>query len=290
MLLRHYKTALALLIACLYLISAPLGQASEENRTGIDQPLELTLVTYNIRIGVLGIEEVLDTLSSLNPDIVFLQEVHGPVLIPQLIDQSVFLAEGLGLHAVFGKAQNWMTGEYGIAILSRYPFIDSEAILLPNLPGEEQEVLLRGQIETPLGPISLFNTHFIADTRNGHDVDDLRWQQAESSLREILKSSDPVIFGGDLNTFAFSGIKRLFEDHLVDLSKAASKGRQSTFPAFFPLVRIDYLYASSAFDPVKTRVIKSKASDHRPLMSKVRFRPERSEATQAKGPTSETLK
>jgi len=238
----------------------------------LNNRLPLSIVTYNIRSCDRGKERVSKTIKKLNPDIVFLQEVHGPNFIPNFIDQAQYLGESLQFHHSFAKARLWITGEYGVAILSRFPIEEKTVIPLPNLPGEEQEILLELKVRTPLGFLILMTTHLISKThQKGHDERPLRYLQAQRILNRILEKKDPVIFGGDLNTYGKSKIKSLYQEHLVDVFKAVGKGRSATFPARLPLARIDYLYVKGPFQLWQSKVIRSYASDHRPLWAQIEW-------------------
>ena len=254
----------------LFLISFPTRL--EGSSVDIPSRLTLTMVTYNIRRGEKGLEGIAKTLKKIDPDIVFLQEIHGPSYLPGWIDQAKQLSHQLHLNYAFGKARLWISGEYGIATLSRFPILEKKVLLLPNLPGEEQEALLILKVQTDLGPLILMNTHLFSTARQkGNKAGPLRHVQAQRIMKEILQQEHPVIFGADLNVYANSKIKHLFSKHMVDVFKETGRGRGATFPAKFPLARIDYLYIKGFFRLLDSRVYKSKASDHRPVWGKVQW-------------------
>ena len=257
-----------LLIIGSFLLASPGSQANDILQ---GDPLSLSVVTYNIRVGGDNLEGMLHFLAEKKPDILLLQEVHGPPFIPRFVNQAEAIANRLSYHYVFGKTRNWLSGEYGVAIVSRYPLREIEKIPLPNLPGEEPEILLVAQTLTPQGPVWLATVHLISRSKGKNNrVGELRYQQARTILQVLNQKEGPLIFGGDLNSVGFSRIKKLFSMSMTDVFQEVGKGRNSTFPSGFPLLRLDYIYVrGSNLKPQTARVWSNQISDHRPLWSQI---------------------
>lgn len=77
----------------------------------------------------------------------------------------------------------------------------------------------------------------------------------------------PTLFGGDFNAPATDGVHRLISRDLVDSFAAVGTGWGNTFHRRFPILRIDYVYATRHFTPVRSRVVMSRHSDHRMVVS-----------------------
>lgn len=230
--------------------------------------IPLRVVTFNMKIGLMGLEKVAFELKNLKPDIVLLQEVLGPQFISGFIDQANYLAEDLDMEYRFGHAHTWLSGQYGIAILSRYPIIADHTFALPNLPGEEPEALLLAKVSTPRGPLAVYNTHLIFKARHDdHRAGPLRMVQAKFILNILEKESDPLLFGGDLNAFGLSPVRRLFRKHLRDTFEEVGQGWGGTFGAKWAFYKIDYLFFRGPLFPQESRTLNLRVSDHRALFS-----------------------
>ena len=87
-----------------------------------------------------------------------------------------------------------------------------------------------------------------------------------------VPENEPVIFCGDLNAGAISKTYRNLAKHLIDVQKTASDPLfpKPTFHAKSPLFRIDHIFVSKHFNPLKVEVKQNPdtqmASDHLPLV------------------------
>jgi len=101
-------------------------------------PLVLRVLSYNIHHGEgvdgkLDLERIARVISSVQPDIVALQEVDLLVARSQSIDQPRELARLTGMHSVFGANIDLQGGKYGNAVLARESISQSHNHLLPNI-------------------------------------------------------------------------------------------------------------------------------------------------------------
>lgn len=104
-----------------------------------------------------------------------------------------------------------------------------------------------------------------------------RVQQARQLRRYIEHETGPVLVVGDFNSTRHHWVYR----HIANagLQEAYVQGRPwsgSTYPAPFPVVRIDHVLASRHWHPIDTRVLPDEtASDHRPVLTTLRLQPDR---------------
>ena len=63
------------------------------------------------------------------------------------------------MHAVFGKAIEFSGGEYGCAILSKFPIEDSSIVALPTGAGREDRVAVLAEVSVQGKPIVFAGTH-----------------------------------------------------------------------------------------------------------------------------------
>ena len=112
---------------------------------------ELNLASYNIRHGEgtdkkLDLERTAQVLKELNADLIALQEVDKNCERSKKVDQAAFLGQKLGMHHHFEKFMNYQGGEYGMAVLSRYPL---KKIIRHELPkGSEPRCALEIKVFT----------------------------------------------------------------------------------------------------------------------------------------------
>ncbi len=83
----------------------------------------------------------------------------------------------------------------------------------------------------------------------------------------------PAILGGDFNAPAPDILHRQLARHFVDAFAAAGTGWGDTFHRRFPILRIDHLYATRDFTPVRSRVVMTRHSDHRMVIADLVVRP-----------------
>ena len=105
-----------------------------------------------------------------------------------------------------------------------------------------------------------------------------RAEQARELRRMIEQETDPVIVVGDFNSTQHHWVYRHISGSLTDAHRAAGSGFGWTFPAHRPLVRIDHVLVSEAWEVVRTHVSSHHAtSDHRPVVARLRWSDEASQ-------------
>jgi len=215
-------------------------------------------------------------VDSVRADIVLLQEVDRNTERSGRVDQPATLARLTGYGVAFGKSLDYQGGDYGIAILSRWPITSDTTIHLPVEPPQqrsggsyEPRVALRALLAAPGGPLAVVNTHLDPSGDDG-------WRRQE--IRTVLGLVDslrargiPTLAGGDFNSVPESAVQRSVRDaELRDAWAACGRGDGLTYPADSAVKRIDYLYLTGSAACRDAVVITSSASDHRPLLVTVR--------------------
>lgn len=223
------------------------------------------IMTYNIRSGRgldgrLSLERIAQVIAAENPDIVALQEVDCRRRRTRHQDQAHLLAERLGYHCNFVAARQWKQGEYGNALLSRFPSLECQRVALPKparLPVEAR-CLMQCRLKVPGGELHFWNTHLglLATERR---------QQVKTMLQHFLQEPDRrLILCGDFNA-------RPRSQEIVGLSLHLNRVvSQRTFPGFLPVVHLDHVFHSQHLRAVRSFVPKTllarRASDHLPLV------------------------
>ena len=246
----------------------------EATATGAE-PLKLRVLSYNIHHGEgedrkLDLPRIADVIKSVEPDLVSLQEVDRNVKRSQSVDQPAELGRLTGMHVVFGGNIKLQGGDYGNAILSRFPIKSHENRLLPNFENGEQRGVLEAEITLPDGRPALYlmATHF-----DHRPKDEERFESAKRINSWVEKHPDRLyLLVGDLNARPTS--RPLKE---LDRLWARSDARELfTIPVAKPTQQIDFiLYRRDArWLALETRVLdEAVASDHRAIVATLELKP-----------------
>ncbi len=134
-------------------------------------------------------------IKTYNPDFVMLQEVDFNADRSNKNDFTTQLAAQLGMFPVFGRAINITGGEYGVAILSKYPLVQTSNNALTATGAKEQRTVLYVDVLLPSDNQKIR----IACTHLDHSTAEVRSAMV-SQLNSYVTSSDlPIILSGDFN-------------------------------------------------------------------------------------------
>ena len=228
----------------------------------------LKLMSYNLRFGELAsMEQFAQYISSEQPDIVALQECDWATKRTRAPHQNGVrfvneLAYHTGMFGVYGKSINYAGGYYGIGLLSKYPILRFERVLLPNDGKTEQRSILVADIELPGGRVITFvNTHLEVKTAK------MRIEQVEF-IKEYLKDCPNQLFlAGDMNAIPDTKEMEMLREEWKDLTN-----RVFTYHSSRPEIKIDYIYTKPAenVELLSTEVKEDvKLSDHFPVISTI---------------------
>ena len=233
-----------------------------------DQNLRLRILSYNIHHaegvdGKLDVPRIAQVILSVEPDLVALQEVDKNTTRTGKVNQDIELARLTKMNSVFGSNITFQGGQYGNAILSKFPIIKNKNFLLPNVDSGEQRGLLRSQIQiSNKENVLFFSTHL--DHRRS---DTERLASAEAINQIIsLDNKSPAILAGDFNDVPDSPT-------LKELGKVwlrTNKKILKTIPASKPSRQIDYIFVQpkERWKIIESQVLDEDiASDHRAIFS-----------------------
>lgn len=256
---------LAVLVAC----------ASTPHADRIPARNSLRVVTYNIFGGhdlqrLSNLTRIAALIDSLRADFVLLQEVDRLTARSGHVDQASVLAERVGMHAVFGRAMDYDGGEYGIAVLSRWPLRSWRVVPLAASPATdsttsvaEPRALLHVVTEAPGGVVHVLNTHLDHQARAGARHAQLF--RALAYMAEAIPRGSTVVFGGDLNAQPDASEVRALGMVFDDAWSKCGAGAGHTFRSDNPTRRIDHILLIGAVC-THAQVIATTISDHRPLI------------------------
>ncbi|MFQ1042136.1 endonuclease/exonuclease/phosphatase family protein [Gilliamella sp. CG16] len=220
--------------------------------TGKDQP-EITIANFNIAGGLrkhkVNLDLVANAIKAMDADIITLEEVDQNTTRSDGLDQAKVIAEKTGMYYLFGKATDMKGGNYGNAILSKYPIVKSKTFLLPSGDFEQRSLML-SQINVPGfdSPIYVFNTHF-----DWHEEDEVRMSQARfinSIVFDDLDLDDEfpnlvsgiMVLLGDFNSVKNDRVIKELEKYWTLVKQENVDTR--TWPAGNPGLDLDHIFTS----------------------------------------------
>jgi endonuclease/exonuclease/phosphatase family metal-dependent hydrolase len=242
--------------------------------------VKIRVVTYNIHKCIGGIDRrydparVLAVLRHHRPDVVLLQEVDAFAERSRWDKQVDVLGDGLSFRhrSYFRTVALRRGGEYGNAVLSRFPIVATQLLDLTIAFKKPRGALhTRLRVRTPSGKqrtIHVYNLHL-----------GLAGFERKIQLRRFLGSHPfaglheraPIVIGGDFNdVWGTLGPKLLAPAGFRALHPVA------TFPAYSPLRALDGIYVRGDLsllqvDRSRTALGRS-ASDHLPLIADLELR------------------
>ncbi len=246
----------------LVVISSGILLAEDESTTR-----QLRVMTYNIHHGEgtdgrIDLERIAKVICDAKPDLVALQEVDKNVKRSGEVDQSSELARLTQMYGRFGKQIPYEGGDYGQAVLSRFPISELTVHWLPGEPERQRRIAAAGIVDLGTRKIIFSSTHL------HHNNVEFREQQS-TALNDLFKDSEhPVVLAGDLNAYPES---RALEILGKRWNNTTTKTENCfTFPAVAPKHQIDYVL----YQPQRSRLVSGKAvvineslaSDHCPLV------------------------
>lgn len=225
--------------------------------------MQIRMATFNIlhgrsvHDGAVHLDRLVDSIKELDPDILALQEVDLDQPRSGKADLTAVAAEAMDavshrfVAAISGTpGATWMaatgreqpgTAAYGIALLSRFLAESWQVVHLPRIPvpfpmylpgprrvqivNEEPRAAMVARIHTPLGPLTVANTHLSF-------VPGWNRVQLRRLVRDLRGFVGPRVLMGDLNMTPPTPRR---------WTRMRSLGEASTFPADEPGRQLDHI-------------------------------------------------
>lgn len=237
--------ALAML-SCSAFIFLPKGEITSKKRT-------VKLLTYNIKhaappskTNVVDLEAIARVIKDSDPDLVALQEVDAYTQRSGPYNQAEELGKRTGMSPYFFKAIDYDGGEYGVAILSRLPVLETNCYPLPRMEGFEGEPRVLG---TALIQLSSKEKILFACTHLDARRDSINRLLQIKAITGLLKDAEvPILIAGDFNAAPGSEVINILDQHF----KRTCDPCDSTIPVDEPRRAIDLI----AFSPATAYKVK----------------------------------
>ncbi|TKT92925.1 endonuclease/exonuclease/phosphatase family protein [Dyadobacter frigoris] len=239
-----------------------------------DPKRALRIMSYNIHHcnppesagGRIDVEAIAKVINNAKPDFVALQEVDiNTERSGKGLNQAKQIADLTGMKFYFSKAIDHQGGDYGVAVLSKFPIVDSARFSLPINRDlvEEMRTIAAITVMLPSKQKIIFaSTHLGLTERN-------RLLQAETIIKYFGEEKLPMILAGDFNAEPGSKVINYFDKYF---SRTCAESCQHTIPVDKPEKTIDFIMSkpSGIFKVLSHKVIDEKyASDHLPVLAEL---------------------
>ncbi len=220
--------------------------------------------TYNVHYGYdsdwhLQLEAQAQAIEAAGADVVALQEIDTGRPTSYMVDDARWLARRLNMGVVYMPCMEHMTG---IALLSRYPILEYDTLLLPS--DLEQTGIIWAKIDVGGQQVNAFAIWMGLEPEE-------RAQQLNAALAFIAAHPGPAVFGGDFNSTPDSPVyAQIAGAGLADPFVTLGLGSPPTDPAINPSKRIDFVWLRD-LTPVAAEVSEALASDHRMVVVEVKI-------------------
>ncbi|MET8150877.1 endonuclease/exonuclease/phosphatase family protein [Actinoplanes sp. NPDC049668] len=261
---RSPAAAVALLLPAVVWLSQFGGLLGDRSRPGGD----LVLVSHNVGAENTDPAGTARALAAAGADVLALEE-----LTPQArATYERELAQAYPFHAVLGTVGLW----------SRLPLSDTRPVdtemnagpLAATIPAEAklaENRALRATVATNHGPLAVYVAHLGSvrvNPRGGYFTDS-RDRNARALAEAVAaESGERVVLLGDLNGTMDDRVFAGLTARLRPAHDLAGSGFGFTWPASFPVVRIDHILVRGV-RPQATRVLPATGSDHRPVSTRI---------------------
>ena len=228
-------------------------------------------VSYNIHqcVGLDGrrdVERIARILSSLDAQLIGLQEVGTDLEDGRKSSQMEYLARVTGLQAIAGHTIERQTGPFGNVLLTSWRVLDSRLLDL-SVPGREPRGAIDADLMIEGRPVRVIVTHF-----------GLRAAERRYQVRRLLEALSErqrrfMIVLGDINEWVLRSrpLRWLY-------TRFGKPPAPRTFPSWLPLFALDRVWVLPPEALLEVRVqvtpLTRIASDHLPVRAVIAINPQ----------------
>lgn len=249
----------------------------------------IKVMSYNVHFGCdldnrYDLDAIAEEIRAADADIVGLQEVDvhwgARSQWESMVDE---LASRLSLHAFFapiyelpGERSGQSVRQFGVALLSRYPFLRTVNRPMTRLSSQSREAIpepMPGFAEAviPIGDARLTVYVVHLDYRAEPMIREQQIREIRGALKESSMESNEafreVILLGDCNARPDAPEMAPLLEVLRDTWADVSGDPGYTFPTDRPDRKIDYILATPGVKTLQADILDVKGSDHRPIVA-----------------------
>ena len=249
----------------------PLDVSEEQAEQDAQDILEeqiLTLLTFNIHSandqeGNVELEQIIEEIRETEAQLIGLQEVELNMPRSNYQDQARLIAEALGYHYYYGGNINILGVQYGNALLSKFPIVNSQNHKLPKKMLEPRG-LIEAEVDVDGIPYYVYVTHLGLNPVE-------RSLQIQYINEQLAQREGNILILGDFNNNPDSEEMQLLDSLMVDSAAALNKSELHTFSNWGDTAeeRIDRIYVSDQIDLKNHEVKPSAVSDHRGAITQI---------------------
>ena len=215
---------------------------------------DLRVLSHNVDAANPDPKTTARDLIAADADVMALEEITTA-------DMKVYKAE-------FAKKYPYVVSRDTVGLWSKYPVAQSESVDV----GFKWTRALRAEVSTPEGKVAVYVAH-LASVRVG--TSGFTSNQRNDTIKALGRQiSDEKLAGvivmGDFNGTANDRSLAPLTAGLRSAQGAAGQGFGFTWPAKFPMARIDHIMVRGV-TPTKAWVMKPTGSDHRPVVAEIRI-------------------
>ena len=255
--------AVSLAVSTIFIAAAHAGLFFPKKPPVISASPTIKVMSYNVWSRNRDLSAAVKVVEQVKPDILLVQEL-SPVNFEKI---------STSLSQLFPPADGSVTYDAKtlLATFSRYPLVP----LSMAIKGPVQKSI----IQTPAGPVTVYNAHFLRTVLRHRS----NWQRLTDQINsviseEVARTTGPLIVGGDFNTTDQTETYRLVSERLWNAHREAGYGFGFTFPApsrklkgritLPPLVRIDHLFYNDKLVALGAGTLSDAGgSDHFPIFA-----------------------
>jgi len=223
---------------------------------------DFTLATFNIEFGVQverAAEEIEATPELDQAAVLLLQEMDA-----KGTDEA---ARTLGYDYVYYPGSVSHGKDFGTAVLSRWPIVDDEKLILPgrNPTNGRIRIAVGATLGTPDGPLEVFSVH----TDTSWLGPEARLEQAQAIIDAADRFATPIAVGGDFNTLETEMVRETVDEFARAGYGCATAGLPPSTDSLVGEVRLDHVFVKG-LEALDSNTQPTAASDHQPVWVRLR--------------------
>jgi endonuclease/exonuclease/phosphatase family metal-dependent hydrolase len=233
-------------------------------------PIQGLTTARMIRNNLLKISKL---LQRLGPDVVALQEIDECSRWAGNFDHLDYLRLHAGYpYAVFGinnRRKGLLNLCYGNAFLSKHPIVEAETIVFgQSKVGEKGFLFVEIDVGGQRVPFVNLHLHYRSKEHRFVQTDRLlAWLRDKQKERRATWAVPPIVCGDLNNPGHGSDATASLLSHLSDYGDYILHPKVGrTFPSPLPSRLLDFVFLPHGCTEVKSHVVRSFLSDHRPVM------------------------